>query len=45
MDEARHVFDVQAERVMRASVARLGYEWKRTKKRETVGGDCATSQS
>ena len=34
MDEAGHVLDVQVERVMRASVARLGYEWRRTKKRE-----------
>ena len=34
MDEAVHVLDVQVERVMRASVARLGYEWRRTKKRE-----------
>ena len=34
MDEAGHELDVQLERVMRASVARLGYEWRRTKKRE-----------
>ena len=34
VDEAGHVLDVQVERVMRASVARLGYEWRRTKKRE-----------
>ena len=34
MDEAGHVLDVQVERVMRASVARLEYEWRRTKKRE-----------
>ena len=34
VDEAGHELDVQVERVMRASVARLGYEWRRTKKRE-----------
>ena len=34
VDETGHVLDVQVERVMRASVARLGYEWRRTKKRE-----------
>ena len=34
MDEAGHVLDVQVERVMRASVARLVYEWRRTKRRE-----------
>ena len=34
VDEAGHVLDVQVERVMRASVARLGYEWRRTKGRE-----------
>ena len=28
------MLDVQVERVMRASVARLGYEWRRTKRRE-----------
>ena len=33
VDEAGHVLDVQVKRVMRASVARLGYEWRRTKKR------------
>ena len=32
VDEAGHVLDVQVERVMRASVARLGYEWRCTKK-------------
>ena len=31
---ARTRFDVQVERVMGASVARLGYEWRRTKRRE-----------
>ena len=51
MDEAGHELDVQVvhvlERVMCASVACLGYEWRRTKKRdrETVVGDFATSQS
>ena len=46
VDEAGHELDVQVERVMRASVARLGYEWRRHKKeRETVGGDSAASQS
>ena len=34
VDEAGHELDVQVERVMRASVARLGYEWRRTKKGE-----------
>ena len=34
VDKAGHELDVQVERVMRASVARLGYEWRRTKKRE-----------
>ena len=28
------MLDVQVERVMRASVARLGYEWRRTRRRE-----------
>ena len=28
------MLDVQVERVLRASVARLGYEWRRTKRRE-----------
>ena len=32
VDEAGHELDVQVERVMRASVARLGYEWRRTKR-------------
>ena len=45
MDEAGHELDVQVEQVMRASMARLGYEWRRTKERETVGGDFAASQS
>ena len=45
VDEAGHVLDMQVERVMRASVARLGNEWRRTKKRETVGGDFAAPQS
>ena len=31
---AGNVLDVQVERVMRASAARLGYEWRRTKRRE-----------
>ena len=31
--------------VMRASVARLGYEWRRTRRREAPGGDFAASQS
>ena len=34
MHEAGHVLDVQVVRVMRASVARLGYEWRLTKRRE-----------
>ena len=34
VDEAGHVLDVHVERVMRASVARLVYEWRRTKWRE-----------
>ena len=34
MDEAGHVLDVQVERVMRASTARLGYEWRRARRRE-----------
>ena len=34
MDEAGHVLDVHVERVMRASAARLVYEWRRTKRRE-----------
>ena len=34
VDESGHVLDVQVERVTRASVARLGYEWRRTKGRE-----------
>ena len=33
-DEARHVLDVQVEWVMRASAARLGYEWRRTERIE-----------
>ena len=36
MDEAGHVLDVQVEGVMRASVARLGYEWTRTRRRQLV---------
>ena len=35
-DEAWHVLDVQVERVMRASAARLGYEWRRTKRRDKL---------
>ena len=34
MDEAGNVLDVHVERVMRASAARLGYGWRRTKRRE-----------
>ena len=34
VDVPGHVLDVQVERVLRASVARLGYEWRRTKRRE-----------
>ena len=34
VDETGHELDVQVERVMRASMARLEYEWRRTKKRE-----------
>ena len=34
VDEAEQVLDVQVEGVMRASVARLGYEWTRTRRRE-----------
>ena len=34
VDEAGHVLDVQVERVMRASTARLGYEWRRARRRE-----------
>ena len=46
MDEAAHVLDVQVERVMRASVARLGVRVEtHEKERETVGGDFAASQS
>ena len=45
MDEAGHVLDVQVERVMRASVARLGYEWRRTKKREKQLAGCISVMS
>ena len=34
VDKAGHMLDVQVERVMRACVARLGFEWRRTKRRD-----------
>ena len=34
MDEVAHVLYVQVGRVMRASVPRLRYEWRRTRRRE-----------
>ena len=44
VDEAGHELDVQVERVMCASVARLGYEWRRTKKeRNSWRGLCCIS--